>query len=153
MKKLALLLCFIGSAHATTQGLNVSGTVSSTCSFGSVTNGVFGYEVQTPHVLDTASAGGTNASVTIYYNGTPTVTFPEITSFSAVPSGFNDTVTFNNILSSSNAGGINYSSGSASVTESGSTSTDTFTLRLRAQDGQGSFPVGNYSAGTTITCQ
>lgn len=152
MKKLLIALLFIGTAQATTQNLTISGTVSSVCAFASTTNGVFGFDVQSPNLLDTAATGGTNAQVMIYYNGTPTITFPEITSFSATPSGFADTVTFNNILSSANSGGINYTNGSASLTES-SNSTDTFTLRLRAQDGSGSFPVGNYTASTTITCQ
>lgn len=153
MKKLLIALMFVGTVNAATQSLTINGTVSSVCSFGSATNGVFGFEVQTPQQLDTASTGGTNASVLIYYNGTPTVTVPEITTFSATPSGFSDTVNFTNYLTSSNAGSITYSGGEATLTESSGTSTDTLTLRLRAVNAQNNFPIGNYSAGTIVTCQ
>lgn len=152
MKKLLLALAFISTAQAATENLTISGTVSSVCAFGSVTNGVFGYEVQSPTLLDTASTGGTNGQVLIFYNGTPTVSIGEITSFSTVPSGFTDTVNFTNVFTSNNAGTISYSSGNASFTQSGGTN-DTLTLRLRALNANGSFPVGNYSAATTITCQ
>lgn len=136
---------------ATTQNVTVSGVVSSACSFGSVNNGTFGYDVQTPNLLDTSSTGGANAAITIYYNGTPTVSIGEVTSFSVVPSGFTDTVNFTNIFTSSNIGSVSYSSGSASFTQTGGSS-DTLTLRLRASNASGPFPTGNYSAATTITC-
>lgn len=152
MKKLLLLLAFCGTAQAATQGLTVNGTVSSVCAFTSVTNGVFGFEVQTPHVLDTGITGGTDATVVINFNSGPTVTVPEITTFSAVPSGFTDTVNFTNNLTTL-GGSRSYSSGTATWQESSSASTDTITLRLRAVNAQGSFPVGNYTAGVTITCQ
>ena len=150
--KLLILMMFASSqVMATTQNVTVSGTVSSTCSFGSVTNGVFGYEVQSPTLLDTASTGGTNAQVAIFYNGTPTVSITEVTSFSVAPVGFSDTVNFTNVFTSNNAGVISYSSGTASFTQSGGVS-DTLTLRLRALNATGSFPIGNYSASTTVTC-
>lgn len=148
---LLIALLFCGSAQAATQALTITGTIASVCAFTSVTNGIFGFEIQNPNVLDTGSTGGTNAQVIINYNSTPTVTVPEITAFTTVPSGFTDTVTFTNILTSS-GGAKSYSNGQASWVESGSTVTDTITLRLRVSDGQGSFPTGNYSAGTVITC-
>lgn len=150
--KLLVLMMFAASqAMATTQNVTVSGVVSSTCSFGSVNNGTFGYDVQTPNLLDTVSTGGANAIVSVFYNGTPTVSIVEVTSFSVVPNGFTDTVNFTNIFTSSNIGSISYSSGSASFTQVGGSS-DTLTLRLRASNASGPFPIGNYSAATTITC-
>lgn len=153
MKRLsiALALALISTAQATTQNMSISGTVSSVCSFGSVTNGVFGYEVQSPTLLDTASTGGTNGQVLIYYNGTPTVSIAEITSFATTPSGFTDTVNFTNTFTSNNAGTITYTSGTASFTQSSGTN-DTLTLRLRALNASGSFPIGSYTASTVITC-
>lgn len=152
MKKLLLLLAFCGTAQAATETLTINGTVASTCVFSSPVNGVFGYEVQTPNVLDTQLTGGLDAGVVINYNGTPTVTIDEITTFATVPSGFTDTVSFTNTLTTTN-GSRTYSNGTASWVESGSTTTDALTLRLRAVNAQGSFPIGNYSASTTVTCQ
>jgi len=83
MKKLFLALLFASTAQAATQGLTVNGSVSSQCAFASVTNGVFGFDVTSPNMLDTASTGGTNASVVINYNGTPTVSVDEVSSFSS----------------------------------------------------------------------
>lgn len=152
MKKLLFLLAFCGTAQAATQGLTINGTVSSVCAFASVQNGTFGFDVTSPNVLDTNATGGTNASVVINYNGTPTVSIDQITSFASVPSGFTDTVNFLNVFTSSNNGAISYSSGTASFTQSGGIN-DNLTLRLQATDANGSFPTGNYSASTTITCQ
>lgn len=151
MKKLLLALMFCGTAQAATQNITISGTVSSVCAFASATNGVFGFDVQTPQLLDTGGTGGTNAQVAIYYNGSPSISIQEITSFTSTPSGFSDTVSFLNTFTSSNDGVIAYSSGSASFTPTGGT-TDTLTLRLRAADATGPFPIGNYSASTVITC-
>jgi len=131
MKKLFLALLFASTAQAATQGLTVNGSVSSQCAFASVTNGVFGFEVTSPNMLDTASTGGTNASVVINYNGTPTVSIDEVSSFSSSPSGFTDTVQFLNVFTSSNVGSVSYSSGTASFTQSGGIN-DNLTLRLRA---------------------
>lgn len=153
MKKLILLIALIPFiAYSATQNLSVNGTVSSVCVFTSPVDGIFGYEVQTPQVLDTNLTGGLDAGVVINYNGTPTVSIGEITSFTTVPSGFTDTVTFTNVLSTLN-GVRSYSGGVATWTEGGNTTTDALTLRLRAVNGQGSFPIGNYSATTVITCQ
>ena len=63
MKKLLLALAFVGTAQAATQNITISGTVSSVCAFASATNGVFGFDVQTPQLLDTGGAGGTNAQL------------------------------------------------------------------------------------------
>lgn len=152
-KSLIALIAFAAlNANAATQNLNINGTVSSVCAFASAQNGVFGFDVTSPNVLDTASTGGNSASVTINYNGTPTISIDEITAFGSVPSGFADTVQFLNVFTSSNAGPISYSSGAASFTQSGGIN-DNLTLRLRATNATGSFPTGNYSASTVITCQ
>lgn len=154
MKKLLFVVAALAAlnAQAATQGLSINGTVSSQCAFASVTNGVFGFDVTSPNILDTASTGGTNASVVINYNGTPTVSIDEITSFTSVPSGFTDTVNFLNVFTSSNVGSVSYSSGTASFNQSSGIN-DNLTLRLRATDANGSFPVGNYSASAVVTCQ
>lgn len=146
---LAALVAF--SSQAATQNITVTGTVASTCSFGSPTNGVFGFDVQTPQLLDTAGTGGTNAQVLIYYNGSPAVSISEITSFATVPAGFTDTVNFINTFTSSTDGVIPYTSGTASFSPTSGT-TDTLTLRLRATNAAGPFPIGSYSATTVITC-
>lgn len=152
MKKLLIVLMLIGTAHASTSTLTVAGTISSVCAFGSVTNGIFGFDVANPNILDTFATGGTNASVVITYNATPTISIDAITSFDTIPSGFTDSVTFLNYFSSANLGNISYTSGVASGQETNNIS-DIFTLRVKATDVTGSFPVGNYSASTTITCQ
>jgi len=149
-----LALCLLASApvFAATQGLTINGTVSSQCAFASVTNGVFGFDVAQPNILDTAATGGTNASVGISYNATPTISIDAITAFDTIPSGFTDSVTFLNYFTSANLGTISYTSGVASGQETNNIS-DTFTLRVKATDVTGSFPVGNYAASTVITCQ
>lgn len=154
MKKVIALfiLCSSLNSQAATQALTISGSVSSVCAFSGVVNGIFGFDVLNPNVLDTQATGGLDAGVILYYNSTPTVTVPEITSFTSVPSGFTDTVNFTNVLTTTN-GSRSYANGTASWTESSSTSTDALTLRIRATNANGSFPVGNYSASTTITCQ
>lgn len=150
--KLLILMMFASSqVMATTQNLTVSATISSVCSFSSVNNGIFGYDVTTPNILDTASTGGANATVTINYNGLPTVSIDEITTFSTVPSGFTDTVSFTNTFNSSNQGTISYVSGVASFTQT-SNITDTLNLRLRATNATATFPTGTYSATTVVTC-
>lgn len=154
MKKIFVSLIALISLNAfsATQNITVNGTVSSQCQFNSVTNGVFGYDVTAPNVLDTASVGGNPASVVINYNGTPTISIGEITSFSSAPSGFSDTVAFLNVASTTNLGSLSYSGNVASGTETGGV-VDTLNLRVRANNNTGSFPIGNYVAGTTITCQ
>lgn len=153
MKKLLLISLFLSNvAVAATSSITVAGTISSVCAFGSVTNGVFGFDVAQPNILDTAGTGGTNASVGITYNSTPTISIDAITAFDSTPSGFSDTVAFMNYFSSTNLGNMNYTSGQAGGQET-SGSSDTFTLRVKATDANGSFPVGNYAASTTITCQ
>lgn len=153
MKKTAIALTALITlnAYATTQNLSVSGTVGSQCSFVSVNNGTFGFDVTAPNILDTASTNGSHASVGIAYNNTPTISINEITSFASAPSGFNDTVNFTNRFFSANAGQISYSGGVASFTQSSGT-TDTLTLQLRAVNATANYPVGNYTATTTITC-
>lgn len=153
MKKtaIALVALIALNAVASTQNLTISGTVSSQCAFSSAQNGTFGFDVQTPNILDTTIQGGTNASVSINYNGTPTVSINEITSFANTPVGFNGTVTFTNLFTSTNQGSITYTGGAATFNQSSGTA-DTLTLRLQAANASAPFPIGTYSASTVITC-
>jgi len=150
-KLLIALLLTSGVAQAATGNLTVSGTISTSCSFGSTTGGVFGYDPALPAVLDTAVSGGAPSQITAIYNGTPTVTVAEITSFSATPAGYSGSPTFTNTLTHSNGGSLTYSSGTASYTQTGGTS-DTFTLNLRASNGASAFPLGTYNTSAVITC-
>jgi len=152
MKKLAAILVIVSAtAQAATSNLTVSGTITTSCSFGSTTGGVFGYDPALPTVLDTAVSGGSPSQITATYNGTPTVTVAEITSFSATPSGYSGSPTFTNTLTHSNGGSLTYSSGTASYTQTSGTS-DTFTLNLRASNGSSAFPLGTYNTSAVITC-
>lgn len=151
MKKLAILMALMyGTAQAATATLSVSGTIATTCNFGSPSTGTFGFDPATPTTLNTLLTGGNPAQVTVTYNGTPTVTVTEVTSFSVAPNGFSGTPTFYNTLTHSNGGTLTYTSGLASYTQTGGT-TDTFTLNLRAVNGS-AFPLGTYTGAATITC-
>ena len=123
----------------------------SQCAFSSAQNGTFGFDVQNPNILDTSIAGGTDASVSINYNGAPTVSIAQITSFTATPAGFTGTVTFVNVFTSANQGPVSYSGGAATFTQSSNTS-DILTLRLQATNASAPFPIGSYSASTVVTC-
>lgn len=153
MKKLALLFCFIGSAQAATTNLTVSGTISTSCVFGSTTAGTFGYTPSAPSVLSTAASGGNAAQVIVSYSGTPTITVTEPTSFTSTPNGYNGTPSFSSAVTSGNGGSMSYSSGVASYTES-SGSSDVITLNMAATNNNGNaFPLGTYTSTSTVTCQ
>jgi hypothetical protein len=151
MKKLAAVLVIVSAtAQAATSSLSVSGTIATTCSFGSPTTGTFGYDPAAPTVLNTSANGGNPAQVSISFSGLPTITVSEVTGFSVAPNGYSGSPTFTNTLTHS-GGSLTYSSGVASYTQTSGT-TDTFTLNLRASNGSTAFPLGTYTASATITC-
>ena len=151
MKKLAIIFLFAGSVHAATTNLSVSGTISTSCVFGSATNGAFGYSPLLPTIMNTSSNGGAPASVGLSYSGTPTVTVSEPTSFSVTPNGYNGTPSFSSAVTSANGGNMSYTSGVASYTQT-SGSSDTITLNIGVSNGSSAFPLGTYTSTSTVTC-
>jgi len=152
MKKLAAVLVIVSAtAQAATSNLTVSGTISTTCVFGSPNAGAFGYDPSLPNVMNTSTNGGNPAAVTISYNGTPTVTVAEPTSFSSTPNGYSGSPSFSSAVTSNNGGSLSYSSGLASYTQTGG-NTDTITLNVGVSNGSNPFPLGSYTTTSVVTC-
>lgn len=150
-KLLISLLLTAGVAQAATTNLTTSVTIATTCVFGTANAGTFGYDPAQPNLLNTSSNGGNPASVVISYNGTPTVTVAEPTSFSSTPAGYSGSPQFSSAVTSNNGGSLSYTSGLASYTQTGGSS-DTITLQTGVNNGSSAFPLGNYTSTSVVTC-
>ena len=141
-------------AQSASSSVNFSGTVSSSCSFTTVTNGVLivpGTEYS--KITSVAASGGTPGSVTIAYNGTPNVSVAEMLSFTSSPSLANINPTYETRVFNA-SGNLTYNNGFYEKAYTSGTS-DVITINLTADTGNTSvpWPVGNYTATTTVTCQ
>ena len=147
-----LILVGISSnlVHAATANLNMTGNISTVCSFGAPTAGTLAMLPTAPDTMGTGVAGGSAASVTAYYVGTPTITVSKITAFDSSPT-LPTAVTFTN--SASTGGAMTFSGNTATYQETSGAS-DTVTLGLTAQTANSaSFATGTYTASSVVTCQ
>lgn len=139
-------------AYAATANLNMTGNISTVCSFGAPTAGTLAMLPTAPDTMGTGVAGGNAASVTAYYVGTPTITVSKITSFDSSPT-LPTAITFTNSASTSNGGAMTFSGNTATYQETSGAS-DTVTLGLTAQTANSaSFATGTYTASSVVTCQ
>ena len=142
--------------YAASTNMQFNGTVSSVCAFTSVNNGILGVAAATPNILSTnPNGGGTQGSVNIAYNSTPTVTVNNITQFTSSPniSGITNS-SFGMFVTGQSSGPFTWGNNVFTKTYSSGTS-DAITIDFEAQTGnsQLAWPTGSYSATTTITCQ
>lgn len=152
VKTLLILCCFSTTAFAQQTTLNMSGSISTTCAFGSPNAGVLALNPASPNTMGTGIAGGNAASVTAFYVGTPTITVSKVTQFDSSPT-LPTAITFTNTASTTNGGGLTFSGNSATYQET-SGSSDTITLGLTATtQNSASFNTGNYTASSVVTCQ
>ena len=149
---LLIQLAISSFAYAATANLNMTGNISTVCSFGAPTAGTLAMLPTSPDTMGTGVAGGNAASVTAYYVGTPTITVSKITQFDSSPT-LPTAITFTNAASTSNGGALTFSGNTATYQESGGAS-DTVTLGLTAQTANNaSFATGTYTASSVVTCQ
>jgi hypothetical protein len=142
-------------AQSTTQSLTFSGTVSSTCAFTSTQNGVLVSTAAMPYVLTTnVNSGGMPGVVTIGFNSTPTVSLSRITGFTTSPDL--DTITSPTYTTEVYSAFGQWIANGESFTRTYSTGTsDEITIDFQAATGENSkpWPIGQYLATVTITCQ
>lgn len=160
-KLLALLLpVLVTTAYAET--VNFSGTVSTSCQFTGTTDGVLDATgVNGYYQLSTTNGNGRSASLDIAYQGSPTFILDSTSNVNYVGQGIEPTLTiftgatFLNQQNQTNArsNGFHwFESGSKSMQLTDSASTDRVFVNLLAT-ASSPFPVGAYSASTTVTCQ
>jgi hypothetical protein len=143
------------SAQSTTESLTFSGTVASTCSFIATQNGVLVSSAALPYVLTTnVNSGGTPGAVTIGFNSTPTLSFSRINGFTTSPDLSLITSPTYTTEVSSTLGPWTPNGSSFTRTYSAGTS-DEITINFQASTGDNNkpWPIGQYLAGVTITCQ
>lgn len=153
------LSCIAGVSQA--EQVNFAGTVSTSCAFGNNQTGALNaYGSNGNYKLDAGFTQGTPAQLDITYTGAPTF---EVTAVNDVQ-GSNGVPSLSSITTglvfsaganqaASNAAGANsFTSGSKSFTLDSNVSSDTVGVKMLAQS-TNPFPVGNYTANTTVTCQ
>lgn len=153
-----------GAAQATPTGqMNFSGLVTTNCTFTNVAAGTLSARgTGSEYLLESGAPGsGLSASFDLAYGGAPTVSIDAVTAFSVAPQNL-PTLTslttglfFNNPdndLLASAAGAHSFSTGSKSFALDPGVTQDVGSVVLSASAAT-AFPVGDYHAETTITCQ
>lgn len=161
-KKISLLVLMLSSISAYGETINFSGTVSTSCTF---SNQAAGALVATSngseYILDAGFNTGGAARVDIAYTGSPSFGIAAVSGFSSSPGGtpaLSSIVTgisFSNSTNNSNAitaGANSFTSGSKTFSLTGTASSDNIYVFMKAIAAS-PFPVGQYDANTTITCQ
>ncbi len=148
----AMVACAcITMTYAANSTLNMTGNISTVCSFGAPVSGTLAMIPTAPNTMGTGVAGGTAPSITAYYVGTPTITVSKVTAFDSSPT-LPTAVTFTNSASTTNGGALVFSGNTASYQETGGAS-DTITLGLTATTANNaSFATGTYTASSVVTC-
>jgi hypothetical protein len=157
LNKIALATAIVlsTSAQSATQTLTFTGTVSSSCAFTATQNGTLVASTSMPYVLTSATNnGGTPGMVSIAFNSTPTVSFQSISGFASSPNVSLITSPTYTTTVSSNLGPWTANGGAFTRTYSAGTSDD-ITINFQASTGDQSkpWPLGQYSASVTVTCQ
>lgn len=155
MKKIFVSLVALISLNAFSASgtLQFSGTASTTCSFGSQTNGTFAVDPSQPNVIGTSASGGSPATLQIIYFGTPTVTIEEFALFTTKPNGVaNGDFTYTTLVSST-AGKQYTTVGPNKEATYSNGSSDTLSIQFNASKSSGNIALGNYAATSAVTCQ
>lgn len=151
---LILLLAIVTNALADTGNISFSGNVSTVCTFSNLLPGTLAVDPTSPTVLGTNVAGGSNATLTLTYLGTPTMSVEEVQGFTTKPNGVANG-DFNYTTNVSSAQGKTYtaSGGNLSATYS-SGSSDNLSVTVNATTASGgNVPLGSYATSSVITCQ
>lgn len=150
-----LILCGISSSvFATSSSVTFSGTAAAFCSFSGVNNGSMVVDPSNTARIGTTYSGGSPASFSIQYLGTPTLSIEEVQSLSVKPNGTsNSDFLFSTSASSGSSQSFSSNQGYLTTTYSGG-SADQLTVQLTVTKANGqSVPLGNYSAVSQVTCQ
>lgn len=160
--KILTMILALASLNVYAETINFSGTVSTSCTFSNQTAGTLaattnGYN----YFLDAGFNSGIPANIDIAYTGAPTFGISAVSTLSSAPNGapaissFETGVSFGNSAnntSASNVGANNFTSGSKSFQLTNAVSSDSVFIKMKAV-ASAPFPVGQYDANTTITCQ
>ena len=141
-------------ALAVQSSIDFAGNASAFCSFSGVNNGVLAVNPSNTSQIGTGVSGGSPASFTIQYLGTPTVTVEEVQGFATKPNGVNSS-DFNYSTSVNSGSSVSYTAnnGVLSGTYSGG-SADQLSVGMLATVANGQpVPLGSYVATSVITCQ
>ena len=154
VKTLLILLWISAGALADTGNISFSGNVSTVCTFSNLVPGTLAVDPSSPTILGTNVTGGTNATLTLTYLGTPTMSVAEIQGFTTKPNGVaNGDFSYTTNVSSSQGKTYTASNGTLSTTYS-SGSSDNISIVVNATKANGAnVPLGNYATSSVITCQ
>ena len=156
MKRLGTILLLVASTNllADTGNISFSGTVSTTCTFSNLVPGTLAVDPSAPSLIGTNVSGGNNATLTITYLGTPTMSVAEVQSFSTKPNGVANG-DFNYTTNVSSSQGKAYTASNGNLTAAyASGSSDNLSIIVNATKANGgNVPLGNYATSSVITCQ
>ena len=154
VKSLLILLSISTNAIADTGNITFSGNVSTVCTFSNLLPGTLAVDPSSPSVLGTNVTGGSNATLTITYLGTPTMSVEEVQGFTTKPNGVaNGDFSYTTNVSSSQ--GKSYTASGGNLTAGYTTgSSDNLSIVVNATTANGgNVPLGNYATSSVITCQ
>lgn len=144
---LLLPIAVVAQSNAT---VTASGTVASSCSFGSITPGVFGgVEIQPNIVSTNPSTGGTSAVVNVTYAGSPVLSLSPDKGFLTKPAGSGSAVMAGSMTSVSNGSTPQSTSTSNLTLSTGNADVVYVDIYGMFTDG---FKSGDYSAKATLSC-
>ena len=156
MRRIGTILLLAASTNllADTGNISFSGNVSTVCTFSNLVPGTLAVDPASPTILGTNVTGGTNATLTLTYLGTPTMSVAEIQGFTTKPNGVaNGDFSYTTNVSSSQGKTYTASGGNLSTTYS-SGSSDNLSIVVNATKANGAnVPLGNYATSSVITCQ
>lgn len=157
-KSVSFLLILLGISSnfvlAASSSIEFAGTAAAFCSFSGVNNGSMVVDPSNTARIGTTYSGGSPATFSIQYLGTPTLSIEEVQSLSVKPNGTNNSdFLFSTSASSGSSQTFTANQGYLTTTYSGG-SADQLTVQLTVTKANGqSVPLGNYSAVSQVTCQ
>lgn len=167
MKKKVLLglVASVLSFGALAEQVDFAGSVTTSCAFSNyTTGGLVAHTTGGYYYLDgNMNGAGAPGTVDVTYTGAPMFTITGVSSLDSSPNGtpnisqFNSGVRFSDALNQANAltAGANNVQGGNSASfhlDDTNVSQDTATVKMSAR-AINPFPVGNYTAHVTISCQ
>lgn len=157
MKRVSFLLMSLlisTKALAVSSSIDFAGTAAAFCSFSGVNNGVLAVNHSNTAQIGTSFSGGSAATFSISYMGTPTLSIEEVQGFATKPNGVSSS-DFNYSSSVGSGSSVSFTSnnGYMTATYSGGNA-DQLSVGLLATKANGqSVPLGSYVATSAITCQ
>lgn len=150
-----LILCGISSsAFAASSSIDFAGTASAFCSFSGINNGSLSVNPSNTAQIGTSVTGGTPATFSIQYLGTPTLSVQEVQGFATKPSGVNDNdFGYTTSVTSSSSVSFTANQGFITGTYNGGNADQLTVNMLASKLNAQSVPLGGYVATSTLTCQ